>query len=321
MPALPVRFRQKGMNELKNKDELKKSGTRSVKLKGLFAKNLTAWILLIPSVLLFYFFVWRPIGVGIVYSFFKLKNYIPVEFVGFDNYKAVLTDALFIKTLTNSAMYVLWSFVIGFLPPIFLAVMINEIVHMNSFLKASIYFPAICPAVAAALIWYFLYLPGEGGVLNMILAKFGLPAQQWLQNAKQTIPLIIVMMTWQGMGSSMLLYLASLQGVNQELYEAAKIDGASIPRRFMTVTMPAIFPIMLLAFVRQIIGVFQVMTEPMTMTDGGPNNASISLNLQSFKYAFKNFQPEKALALGVVTFIILMVVTCFYFKMQDKLSD
>lgn len=305
---------------MKNKAELKTTKKGSG-VKGLLQRNLTAWILLLPSVLLFYFFVWRPIGVGIVYSFFKLKNYIPVEFVGFDNYKAVLGDTLFVKTLTNSVKYVLWSFVIGYIPPILLAVLINEIVHMNSFLKASIYFPAICPAVAAALIWYFMYLPGESGILNMILAKFGIAPQQWLQNAKLTIPLIIVMATWQGMGSSMLLYLASLQGVNQELYEAAKIDGAGIPRRFTTVTMPAIFPIMLLAFVRQIIGVFQTMTEPMTMTDGGPNNASVTLNLQAFKYAFKSFQPERALALGVVTFIILLVVTCFYFRMQDKLGE
>lgn len=319
MPREYTAVSVKGMNKVKNNKQsaIKKSGS----IKSLLQRNLTAWLLLIPSVLLFYFFIWRPIGVGIVYSFFKLKNYVPVEFVGLKNYKAVIGDVLFIKTLTNSAKYVLWSFVIGYLPPIFLAVLINEIVHMNSFLKASIYFPAICPVVAAGLIWYFLYLPGNSGVLNLILAKFGLPAQQWLQDSKMTIPLIIVMMTWHGMGSSMLLYLASLQGVNQELYEAAKIDGASIPRRFTTVTMPAIFPIMLLSFVRQIIGVFQVMAEPMTMTDGGPNNASISLNLQGFKYAFQSFQPEKALALGVVTFVILMVVTCFYFRMQNKFGD
>lgn len=309
----------KGMNKLIKHKEVTKRKKGGI--KGLLQRNMAAWILLIPSVLLFYFFVWRPIGVGMVYSLFKLQNYAPVEFVGFKNYIDVLSDTLFIKTLLNSAKYVLWSFVIGFLPPVLLAVLINEIVHMNAFLKFAIYFPAITPAVAAALIWYFLYLPGDNGVLNLILGKFGIPPQEWLQNAKQTIPLIIVMMTWHGMGSTMLLYLASLQGINQELYEAAKIDGAGIPRRFTTVTMPAIFPIMLLSFVRQIIGVFQVLTEPMTMTDGGPNNASISLNLQTFKYAFQNFQPEKALALGVVTFIILMIVTCFYFKMQDKLGE
>lgn len=288
---------------------------------GFIRRNMTAWLLLLPSVILFYFLVWRPIGVGIVYSFFKLRNYIPTQFVGFANYREVLTDMLFIKTLINSVKYVLWSFVIGFVPPILFAVMINEIVHMNSFIKFSIYFPQIVPAVAAALIWYFLYLPGNGGVLNIILGKLGLPANQWLQDSKQTIPLIITMMTWQGCGGSMILYLASLQGINQELYEAAKIDGAGIVRRFMTVTLPAIFPIVLLQFVRQIIGVFQVMVEPMTMTGGGPNNASISLNLQGFNYAFKSFQPERALALGVITFAILMAVTCFYFKLQDKLGE
>ncbi|MDD6763503.1 MAG: sugar ABC transporter permease [Clostridiales bacterium] len=294
---------------------LKKSGL------GLIRRNSTAWLLLLPSVLLFYFFVWRPIGIGFMYSFFKLQNYVPTQFVGFDNYREVVTDMLFVKTLTNSFKYVLWSFVIGFVPPILFAVMINEIVHMNGFIKFSIYFPQIVPVVAAALIWYFLYLPGESGVLNILLGKLGLPANDWLQNANQTIPLIIIMMTWQGCGGSMILYLASLQGINQELYEAAKMDGAGVIRRFECVTFPAIFPIVLLQFVRQIIGVFQVMIEPMTLTDGGPNNASVSLNLQGFKYAFQNFQPERALALGVITFIILIVVTCFYFRLQKKLGE
>lgn len=300
---------------------MKRNLTSGKSIGGFFKRNVTAWTLLLPSLLLFYFFVWRPIGVGFVYSFFKLKNYVPTEFVGFKNYYEVVTDMLFIKTLTNSIKYVAWSFVIGFLPPIIFAVILNEIVHMNGFLKFSIYFPQIVPAVAAALIWYFLYLPGDGGVLNIVLQKLGLPQQQWLQNSSQTIPLIIVMMTWQGCGGSMILYLASLQGINQELYEAAKIDGANVPTRFFNVTLPTIFPIILLQFVRQIIGVFQVMIEPMTMTGGGPNNASISLNLQGFNYAFKNFQPERSLSLGVITFIILIVVTCFYFKMQKKFGE
>ena len=228
---------------------------------------------------------------------------------------------LFIKTLVNSAKYVLWSFVIGFLPPIIFAVILNEIVHMNAFLKFSIYFPQIVPAVAAALIWYFLYLPGDGGVLNIILQKIGLPQQQWLQNSKQTIPLIIVMMTWQGCGGSMILYLASLQGINQELYEAAKIDGANIPTRFANVTLPAIFPIILLQFVRQIIGVFQVMIEPMTMTGGGPNGASISIGYQLYKYGFVSGRVGHAMALGVIIFVILLVMTVFYFKLEKRVNN
>lgn len=153
------------IKKVKTQQDLKRMSVGG-KLGGIFRKNMTAWILLLPSVILFYFLVWRPIGVGIIYSFFSLKNYVPTEFVGFDNYRDVVTDMLFLKTLGNSAKYVLWSFVIGFFPPIILVVMINEIVHMNAFLKFSIYFPQIVPAVAAALIWYFLYLPGEGGVLK-----------------------------------------------------------------------------------------------------------------------------------------------------------
>jgi len=305
---------------LKAEQTMKKSRK---KLGGgtFFQRNLSGWLIMLPSVFLFFFLVWRPIGMGVVYSFFRLKNYVPVEFVGLQNYRDVLSDTLFLKTLWNTVQYVIWSIIIGFIPPILFAVIINEMVHINSFMKTSIYFPQIVPAVAAALVWYFLYLPGQSGVFNIILSKFGLPANNWLQNAKQTIPLIIFMDFWNGCGGAMLLYLAALQGINQELYEAAKIDGAGIPRRFMTVTFPSIFPIILLQFVRQIINVFQIMQQPMTLTGGGPNNASISLNLTAFKYAFERFQPERALALGVVTFLILIVVTCFYFRVQKKYGE
>ncbi|MEG2670390.1 MAG: sugar ABC transporter permease, partial [Oscillospiraceae bacterium] len=109
-------------------------------------------------------------------------------------------------------------------------------------------------------------------------------------------------------------------GVNQELYEAATIDGAGFFVKLRYITFPYISPIMALLLVRQIIGVFQVMVEPMTMTGGGPNNASVSLGLQGYNYAFVYFQPERALALGVITFVILMGVTAYYFKINKKLE-
>ncbi|MEG2583893.1 MAG: sugar ABC transporter permease, partial [Oscillospiraceae bacterium] len=143
---------------------------------------------------------------------------------------------------------------------------------------------------------------------------------QWLQDKNLTIPLIITSMTWRGCGATMIMYLATLQGVNQELYEAATIDGAGFFVKLRYITFPYISPIMALLLVRQIIGVFQVMVEPMTMTGGGPNNASVSLGLQGYNYAFVYFQPERALALGVITFVILMGVTAYYFKINKKLE-
>ncbi|MEG2670147.1 MAG: sugar ABC transporter permease, partial [Oscillospiraceae bacterium] len=194
--------------------------------KKVVYNNWKNWILLFPSVLLFYFFVWRPIATGIGLSFFRLENYHPVEFVGLHNYFDVMKDTLFIKTLWNTVGYVFWSLLIGYLPPIIIAILLNEVVHLKSLFKFSIYFPTIVPTVAAALIWYFMLMPGEGGIFNMFLGKLGLPPSQWLQDKNLTIPLIITSMTWRGCGATMIMYLATLQGVNQELYEAATIDGA-----------------------------------------------------------------------------------------------
>lgn len=283
--------------------------------------NWKQWLIILPSVLLFYFMVWRPIGVGTFLSFFKLQNYKPVEFTGLQNYKEVLFDTLFLQTLKNTVLYVLWSLIIGFLPPIILAVMLNEVVHCKSFFKFSIYLPVIVPSIAASLIWYFMYQAGEGGMLNMLIGKLGFAPSAWLQNQKMTIPLIIVSMTWRGCGSAMIMYLATLQGINQELYEAVRIDGGGLFRRLKTITLPHIMPVMLLLMIRQIIGVFQVMVEPMTMTGGGPDNASVSLSLQIYNYAFTYFQPERALALGVITFFLLIGITVFYFMADKKIGE
>ncbi len=287
----------------------------------LVRSNFSAWVLLLPSILLFIIVMWRPILVGIVGSFCQMDGYTAVGFAGLDNYKAVLSDTTFLTALKNTFSYVFWSLVIGYLPPVIFAVMLNELVHWKSFFKFSIYFPTMVPAVAASLIWYFLFQPGEGGILNMFLGLFGLPSSQWLQNPNLTIPLIVFTMAWRGFGSSTIMYLASLQGVNGELYEAATVDGAGMFSKIRHVTLPQISGVMLLLFVKQIIGVFQVMVEPMTMTDGGPNNASISLNLQSYNYAFNYFQVDKSLALSVVTFLILIVLTVVYFKLNKRVSE
>ena len=154
----------------------------------------------------------------------------------------------------------------------------------------------------------------------MIIAKFGIPAQQWLGDPNLALPLIIVSMTWNGYGPTMLLYLAALQGVNRDLYEAALIDGAGIWRRLFKITLPKIAPTMLLLGVRQMIGVFQIMDQPLVMTDGGPNNATMSINLASYKMAFTYMQVDRSLALGVVAFGILLILTIAYFRLDKKLG-
>ncbi|MFC3803065.1 carbohydrate ABC transporter permease [Cohnella sp. GCM10012308] len=287
-------------------------------MRRYFIREWSSWLLVVPTVLVFFVFAWQPLVSGIALSFFKTEGYKATSFVGLQNYVDVISNSVFRQTLINSFSYVFWSLVIGFAFPIAVAVVINELRRGQSFFRFAVFFPGMVPAIAASMVWVLLFQPGEAGVLNMILHAVGIPAQEWLQDERLTIPLIVVTMTLRGFGGSVLLYLASLQGINPELYEAASIDGAGVLRKLFSITMPQISNIIGLMLILQISGVFQVFNEPLVMTEGGPNNASMTLMLQSFFYAFRYFEAGHSMALGVITFLILMVLTVVYFRLDRK---
>ena len=284
------------------------------------SQDISAWILLLPAVLCIYLFIIRPQVMGVYWSFFNMKGYKVQEFVGLANYRQVISDTMFVKTMWNTFQYVLWSLVLGFLLPILVAVILNELVHARNTFRFCTNFPAVLPGMAVSLLWYLMYYPDQGGLLNMIGSRFGLQPYAWLQDSKNTIKLIVLSMTWNGCGSTAIYYFASLQGVSRELYEAAIIDGAGFIKRFFTVTVPHISGIALLFLVRQIIGVFSIMEQPMQMTDGGPNGASNTLGLLAYKYGFVSIKPQLAMAVGVIMFLILMVFTLFYFYLDKKIE-
>lgn len=298
--------------------------TRTVaqlKRRQRFKTNLAAWILLLPVIIVLYLMIWRPVVMGGAWSFFKMKGYNPVEFIGLRNYVEVVKDTQFLPTVWNSVVYVFWSLIVGYLPPMLIAVLLNEMVHFKSGFKITIYLPAIIPGVAAMVLWKFIYAPDTTGLLNMILAKFGISPYGWLNDETFTILYVIIYMTWSSFGGAMILYLATLQGVQTELYEAATIDGAGIFARFRYVTLPQISGVLLLNLVSQIKSVFQVFQEPMVLTQGGPNNASLSVGFQLYKYGFVSGRAGHAMALGLIVFLILIVVTAFYFYLQKKVEE
>ncbi len=284
-------------------------------------KSISGWLLVLPAILCVYFVIVRPQVLGIVYSFVKMKGFRITGWAGLENYVRVVKDSLFPKLLTNTFLYTFWSIIIGYFVPILLAIVLNEMVHFRNGFRIMSYFPAALPGVAVMMLWYFLYYPDASGLFNMILVKLGLKSYIWLQDPKWVIPWIVVPMTWHGAGATALYYFAALQSVNRELYEAAMMDGAGFIRRIRVVAFPHIAAISLLFLVKQIIGVFSVMEQPLQMTDGGPNNASMSLGLQAYKYAFVQNKPQLAMALSVIMFLILCVATIFYFKMEKKMSD
>jgi multiple sugar transport system permease protein len=292
-------------------------GGTAMKIRRLW-RDIPVWGLVLPSLFLFIVFSWQPLVSGIYLSFFKTKGYRAERFVGLQNYAEVIRNSEFQQTLANTFSYVVWSLIIGFVLPILIAIIVNEMAHFKSFFKFSVYFPVIVPGIAAAMMWMFMFEPGAGGMLNLLLGKLGLGPYPWLQNPNWSIPLIIVTMTWKSFGGGVILYLASLQGVNRELYEAASLDGAGIMQRIRKVTIPQISNIIGIMFILQIISVFQVMYEPLTMTEGGPSNSSMSLMLQSYFYAFRYFDAGKSMAVGSITFIILLALTFVYFRVNRR---
>lgn len=282
--------------------------------------RLSGWILAVPTIILFVLLVWRPIGIAVKYSFYDLQGMTPVKFVGLDNFKDVLSDTNFVQTLKNTVSYVFWSLIIGLPLPFFCAVMINEMVHGKGFFKFTLYLPVIMPGIVTSLLWTLMYADGGGGLLNMLRSVFGLEPAMWLSNKNLTIPLIIISMTWNSFGGTMIMYLATLQGVDTALYEAARIDGAGFWMRFRVVLLPHMLPTVLLLAVRQIIGVFNVTEQPMVMTGGGPNGASLSLGLTNYYYAFSYGHFDRSMALGLITFIILLSLTFVYYGLEKKVG-
>lgn len=283
-------------------------------------KNLSGWILLLPFLACITYTLWAPTVQGIIWSFFDMQGYTPMGFAGLKNYRIVMSDTGFLRTLLNTLLYVIWSLVIGYWVPFVLAVMLNEVIRGKGFFRFAMYLPNMAPGIAVSMLWYYMYYPNGSGLLNMLLGLVGIEPQIWLQNAKMTIPLILISSTWKSMGGTLLLYLAALQGVNRELYEAALVDGAGIWKRIVHVMLPQVSGILLLNLVRQILSVFQIMEEPLAMTGGGPNNASMSMGLLAYRYAFQNFKIGNALAVNVIMFVLLIILTLFYFKLEKKVN-
>lgn len=300
---------------------MNKKSSNKIFNKQRIKNDITSWLLFLPLFLVMYLFVWRPTVMGGVWSFFKMKGYTPVEFIGLRNYIEVITDTEFIPTLINTVKYVGFSLLVGYIPPVIVAIMINEVVHFKSGFRVLIYLPAVIPAIAANLMWYFMYYPNETGLLNQILALFGADPYIWLNDGRWNILYIIISMTWQSFGATMILYYSSLQAVSLDMYEAATIDGAGMLRRLWNVTLPQISGMLLLSFVNQIIGVFQVLDPPMVMTQGGPNNSSTTVGYQLYKYGFVNGRAGHAMALGVIIFLILLIATAFYFRLNKKVES
>lgn len=281
-------------------------------------KNMAGYLMMLPSIILFIFFVWEPLIECVRISVYSAKGITLQSFVGLKNYADVLHHPDFGPAIRNTFVYTIWSLVIGFLVPIIIAIFISEIRRGKSIFKIGVYLPNIVPGMAMVLMFGFIFRPGATGILNIILGKLGFESFSWLTNTKWTIPLIVVSLTWKGAGATALLYIAGLQGIDPELYEAAIIDGAGIWQRIKNITLPCIYNLARTLLILQIISVFQILYEPLVMTNGGPNNASISIMQLMYRFAFEKYDYPKASAVAVIICLILVILTAIYMKINKE---
>ena len=274
---------------------------------------------LLPTVLVFGYFAWWPIGRSVVLSLQTTNLVDPPEWVGLDNFANLFADPLLWTTLRNTVWFVALALIFGFPVPLILAALMSEARRLGGLFRVLVYLPVTVPPVVAVLMWKWFYDP-DFGLFNEALVAVGLAPLPWLQSTLTAMPSLVLVATWSHAGSTVLIYLAALSAVPAELYEAAEIDGASIWRRLWHVTLPQLRGVMLIMLLLQIIGTFQVFTEPFVLTDGGPEDATVTILLLIYRYAFLNGDYGSAAALSVLLAIVLGVLSALYLRLTRRWS-
>ena len=272
---------------------------------------IAGYIAVSPWAIGFLIFSLGPIIASFVLVFTKWEVITPAEWVGLKNFSRLFSDKLVLQALGNTFFFTFLSVPLSMVAALLAALLLNVNVAGTNVYRALIYLPSQMPAVASAILWFFIFSPTYG-LANDILGWFGIAPQQWLWDVSLVKPCLVIMAIWN-LGTGMIVFLAGLQAIPESLYEAAKIDGAGMLRLFRHITIPMLSPTIFFNLTMGIIGSFQVFTNVFMMTAGGPGNSSLMLVLYIYRNAFQNFKMGYASLLAWVLFCIVMVITVIQF--------
>jgi multiple sugar transport system permease protein len=282
--------------------------------------QITAYLFLLPALLIFAVFSWYPIAKTVIYSFQTVSLAKPPVWIGFQNYVRMFGDPLFYVAWRNVFDFIILSLIFGFMAPILLSLMINEMRRLGHIFQVITYLPTLVPIAVALLVWRLIYAP-EGGVLNSFLQLVGLRQQLWLQDPRLVKLAMIVIMTWLGAGGSVLIYLSALKEINPQIYEAAEIDGFTFWQRVLYITLPLLQSRMLIMLVLQVIFVGQVFTEPFILTSGGPANSTLTPVLDIYRTAFERSDFGLASTWSVSLMAVLLSFSILYVWLNRKREE
>jgi multiple sugar transport system permease protein len=271
-----------------------------------------AYLFLMPALLIFALVSWYPIVLTVINSFQQIKLTGDSTWVGGQNYVRMFKDPVFYASWENIGVFILLSIVMGFMVPVICAIIVNEMRGpIAAFIRSLVYVPTLIPIAIALIVWRQIYAP-EGGILNSMLEMVGVSGQLWLQNPVLVKPAIVVIMTWLGAGSTILIYLAALQEIPTDIYEAAELDGFSIWHRVWFIALPLIRSRMWIMLVLQVIAMSQLFDPAYILTQGGPANASVTPVLTLFRTAFERSDYGLAAAWSVSMIVATSVFSALY---------
>lgn len=268
-------------------------------------------VLYMPALLLVFMFIFYPFVQGILISFREWNGYSPnYLFVGLEKYKAMFKDPNFYTVLRNTLIYGIGSTFLQNVFGLLMALLLDQKLRGEKFVRTLVYLPVVVSAIIMGYVWYFFF-KYNGGAINDVTALFGAQPVDWLSSGKRSVPIIVLVNTFQYVGSSMMIYLAGLQNISTEYFEAAKIDGASGYKKFFKITLPLLMPSITFSVVWNLIGGLKLFDVIQALTGGGPGYASASISTMMYQVYFVRMDAGYAAAMGNFMFVLISVLSIY----------
>lgn len=266
--------------------------------------------MLAPSTILYLGFVAIPLVVTIVLAFYSWDLLGSPVFTGVSNFTALLRDATTLRAIGNTLFFAIVTVIVHMVGAVILAVALNRPMHwvIRKFVSAAIFFPVLISWAAVSLTWQYILDPNFG-FLSYYLKAFGITAPSWFIDTHSALPTLIGLDVWHSLGYTMVIILTGLQGIPPTLYEAARIDGAGSLRQFWSITIPMLSPTLLFASIISFVGAFQIFDPMYIITQGGPNNSTISIVQDVYNTAFRDFNMGYASAKSLVIVAVVLTVS------------
>jgi multiple sugar transport system permease protein len=277
-----------------------------------------AWVFLAPTLIGLAVLSAGPIIAALGISLTKWDLLTTPKFIGLDNFATLLSDHRFLVALRNTAFYTATSVPLGLVLGLGLALALNQRLRGISWIRTAYFLPVVTSTVAISLVWSWIYSP-DHGPLNGVLEFLGLPAQKWIADPFWAMPAIVVMSVWQGLGTTVIIFLAGLQAIPEDYYDAASVDGAGPRARFRHVTLPLLTPSIFFTGILALIDSFLVFDQVYVLArPGKPFDATVTLVYTIYENGFQNFKMGYAAAGAWVLFVIVAVLAAIYFRLQNR---